>query len=323
MKLRQVVLALGIIGLFIVILLNRHQFVTFWHLLINIKLYYLIAVVIVQLFSYYLNALYYRSILRAFKYEIGLMRLFEGAMSSNFVNYIFPTAGMGGAVFLSQVLKPEVPRGQGFLTQIMRYVLSSIAVAMFIPVSILLLAATDHSDATVFEGVIVAAFLILTVGIIIYKLVRNEKLVRRLLNWLSHKFHFLKSIGSKSFADDFYSGFHEIFGNVRTMFVPYVWSVTYIVVEVFTMYLAFLALGRVVNPGIVLMGYIVANISSVFGGAIISVGAFEVSLTGILVALGQPFAFALSVTLIYRVLNMIIGLPPGFIYYRKYIKKTA
>ncbi len=323
MKLRQVILVIGIIGLFIVILLNRHQFVTFWHLLINIKLYYLIVVIAVQLFSYYLNALYYRSILRAFKYEIGLKRLFEGAMSANFVNYIFPTAGMGGAAFLSQVLKPEVPRGQGFLTQIMRYVLSSIAVAMFIPVAILLLAATDHSDATVFEGVTVAAFLILVVGIIIYNLVRNEKLVRRLLNWLSLKFKFLKNIGSKSFADDFYTGFHEIFGNVRTMLMPYIWSVMYIMEEVLTMYLAFLALGRVVNPGIVLMGYIVANIASFFGGAIISVGAFEVSLTGILVALGQPFAFALSVTLIYRVLNMIIGLPPGFIYYRKYLKKTA
>ena len=105
----------------------------------------------------------------------------------------------------------------------------------------------------------------------------------------------------------------------RKVLPSYGWSIVYIIVEVATFYLTFLAFGRTDNPGIVIMAYLFANIASIFGGVIFSVGVFEIGMTGTLVALGLPFVLALSATTVYRILNLIIGLPPGFYFYRKYL----
>jgi uncharacterized membrane protein YbhN (UPF0104 family) len=107
--------------------------------------------------------------------------------------------------------------------------------------------------------------------------------------------------------------------NKRRMLVPFAWSMVYIVIEVFTFYLTFLAFGRVENVGIVIMAYLFANIASTFGGVFFSTGTFELGMAGTLVALGTPVALAFSVTVVYRVLNLVISLPPGFFYYRKYL----
>ena len=106
------------------------------------------------------------------------------------------------------------------------------------------------------------------------------------------------------------------------MLRPFCWSIIYILVEMLTVYVAFLALGKLVNPGIVIMGYLLANIASTLGGTFFSTGVYELGMLGTFVAFQIPFALALSVTLVYRVLNLIIGLPPGFIYYRKYLKTS-
>jgi uncharacterized protein (TIRG00374 family) len=317
MKVKQVISLLGLVGLLLLIVLDRHQFESFWHLIRNIRLYILLLIILVHLFSYYLNALYYRSILRVFGYQVYVARLFQGALATNFVNYVFPSAGLGGAAFLSQALKPAVPRGEGFLTQIVRYALSSLATLLMVPVAIILLLVGQDNNKKVFIVTLVSSLVILVFGIVMVAVVAlREQWVRRVFKRISLKF---KKTYVERFADDFYRGFRIILNNLSDMLVPFGWSIAYIVAEVFTLYLAFLAFGKVVNPGLALMGYILANVASFFGGTIISLGAFELSLTGTLVALGQPLSLAISVTLVYRIMSLIVGLPPGFVFYRKFL----
>jgi uncharacterized membrane protein YbhN (UPF0104 family) len=85
------------------------------------------------------------------------------------------------------------------------------------------------------------------------------------------------------------------------------------------LYVAFLAFGITLNPGIVVMAYLFGNIVSIFGGAFFSTGTFEVGMAGTLVALGSPFVLAFSVTTVYRGLSLLTGLPLGFLYYQKYL----
>ena len=128
MKLRNILFLIGVLGLAVVLLLNRHQLESFWQLLKSLRWYIVILIILIQLASYFLNALYYRSILRVFNRQVDVERLFEGALAANFVNYIVPTMGLAGAGYLSQVLSPDVPRGEGVLAQLMRYALSGLAV---------------------------------------------------------------------------------------------------------------------------------------------------------------------------------------------------
>ena len=314
---------LGIVGLTIILLLNRHQFVSCWHLLKNLHWYIIVLIVIIQLASYWINALYYRSILRIYSYDVGLLRLFEGALATNFVNYIVPTVGLAGAGYLSQVLSPEVPRGEGVLTQLMRYAFSALAVLLMLPVGFILIFLSSNSSHTIVRATLLSALAILIFAICIVTLVQQESVLRRVTNWLvnSLKRIFPKFKGNpiKYFINEFYVGYRAMVHQKRRLLVPFAWSIIYIIIELLTFYMVFLAFGKLVNPGIAIMAYLFANIASIFGGVFFSTGIFELGMAGTLVTLGEPLALAVAVTTVYRVLNLIIGLPPGYYFYRQYL----
>lgn len=325
-KFRHFFSLLGLIGLSIVILINRHQFESFWHLLKNLRWYVLVIIFFIQVASYWVNALYYRSILKIFKYQIGLERLLEGALATNFVNYIAPTVGLAGAGFLSQVLSPDVPRGESVLTQLMRYALSALAVLVMMPVGFILIFISANSGRSIVKVTLASAVGIILLAVAIVSLVHRETALKRLVSWLIRNLRriyprFKGETAIHQFIDEFYVGYHRLANNKRRLIEPFVWSIIYIVIAISTFYLAFLAFGKVANLGIVIMAYLFANIASIFGGVFFSTGIFEVGMAGTLVALGIPFTLAFSVTVVYRVLNLLIGLPPGFYFYRKYLPK--
>lgn len=323
MKLRNILLVCGLLGLAIVVLLNSHQFESFWHLLKNLRWYIIALVVVIQIISYYVNALYYRSILSIFSHNVGIERLFEGALATNFVNYVLPSVGLAGAGYLSQVLSPEVPRGEGVLTQLMRYALSALAVLVMMPVGFGLIFLTRDAGHTIVRVTFASALAITVLAIIIVTLIQHESAFRKVANWLIHSLQHIRpkfdGTGIKHFIDEFYIGYHALIQQKQRMWTPFGWSMIYIIIEILTFYLAFLAFGKTINPGIVIMAYLFANIASIFGGVFFSTGIFELGMIGTLVALGLPFVLAFSVTTVYRVLNLLIGLPPGFYFYKKYL----
>ncbi|HEV2413105.1 MAG TPA: lysylphosphatidylglycerol synthase transmembrane domain-containing protein [Candidatus Saccharimonadales bacterium] len=325
MKLRihTTLLLLGLIGLAVIIALNTHQLNTFVHLLKGLRWYVIVAIIVVQVASYYINALYYQSILKVFGYSIQTGRLFQGALATNFVNYLVPSAGVAGAGFLSQVLYPDVPRGEGVLAQFLRYAFSSLAVLLMLPVGLTLIYFGSHTSPTIYRITIFSVAGILAAAILIITAIHHEQMMRRFIKLLERRlkrlFARFEKQAVEKFVNDFYAGYHAIIKRKRLMWTPFVWSMIYIVIEIFTFYLAFLAFGKTVGFGIAIMSYLLANIASLFGGAIFSTGVFELGMAGTLVALGQPLALAVSVTLVYRILNLLISLPPGFYFYKKYL----
>ncbi len=325
MRLRNILFLIGIIGLIVLLLLNHHQLTSFWQQLRHLKWYVLVIIILVQLSSYYINALYYQSILKVFKYKVPVRRLFEGALATNFVNYILPTLGLAGAGYLSQVLQPKVPRGESFLAQLMRYALSGLAVLTLMPLGFILIIFTDNKGPRVVKLAILGCAVVIGLTIGVIYLIEQEKLLRRFAEWimrrLKHVTHKAKISAADNFVDEFYLGYRAMTKNVLKALPSYAWSIVYILIEMATLYLTFLAFGKAPNPGIIIMAYLLANIASIFGGAVFSFGVFELSMTGTLVALGLSFPLALSATTVYRVMNLIIGLPPGFYYYKKYLPK--
>jgi uncharacterized protein (TIRG00374 family) len=328
---RQLFGVLGLAGLALVLWENRTSLDNFVPLLARLRWYVLATVVLVQLASYWLNGLYYRSILRIFRYDVHTGRLFAGALATNFVNYLLPSAGLAGAGFLSQVLAPKVPRGVSVLVQLMRYAFSALAVLLMMPVGFALIyAQSDKGGRSLLDATVASAIgiTILAVGLII--LVHHETRLRRIVRGTMHLLQrFFKSLDTakvekvNGFIDQFYLGYHAMIENKRRMLQPFGWSILYILVEIFTFYLAFLAFGKTVDPGTAVMAYLFANIVSIFGGVIISTGVFELGMAGTLIALGTPFALAVAVTTVYRVLNLLIGLPPGYVFYRYFLPRTS
>lgn len=317
----------GLIALAAAFISNRQQLETFARLFSHLRWYVFGLVAIIQVGSYVINALYYQSILYILGYTVELRRLFEGALATNFVNYVVPSAGLAGAGYLSQVLSPDVPRGKSVLAQFMRYGLTALAVLIMMPVGFLLIISGGGSGRTIVKITLLSAAAITVFSVALFIFIWQETAARRVIGWIliriegSRYKRFTPSI--RYFVDEFYAGFRVMVQKKKHLLIPLAWSLVYIVIEISTFYAAFLAFGKMPNPGVAIMAYLFANISSLVGGFLFSTGVFELGMIGTLVALGQPFALSFSVTTIYRVLNLLIGLPPGFVYYRRYLSRLS
>ncbi|HUC87538.1 MAG TPA: lysylphosphatidylglycerol synthase transmembrane domain-containing protein [Candidatus Binatia bacterium] len=323
MKLRNLFFLFGIFGLLLWIMLDHHELSSFWQELKNLRWYVLLAMALIQVAAFYVNAFYYRSILKVFGYKVGVQQLFEGALATNFVNYVLPTLGLAGAGYLSQVLHGKVPRGESFLAQLMRYALSGLAVLTLMPIGFVVIILTDHTASKIVNIALAASAIVIGLAIGVIVLIQKEAVLRRFAKWLiSHLRKLapkLKVEAADLFIDEFYTGYRTITKKKRKVVPSYAWSIVYIFIQIFAFYLVFLAFGKAINPGIVIMAYLLANIASIFGGVLFSFGVFELGMTGTLVALGLPLSLALSATTVYRVLNLVVGLPPGLFFYRKYL----
>jgi uncharacterized protein (TIRG00374 family) len=325
LSIKNVFTLLGFIGLSLIIIFNRHLLADSWHLVGQLHWYIIVVIIIVQLISYWLNAFYYRSILNVFNsYHISILRLFEAALATNYVNYMVPSAGAAGAGYLSQVLSPDVTRGESVLAQLMRSVFDALALLIMMPFGLFLIVISHQSRGPVIRESLISTSVVFIAAIFIFWFVYHESKLRKTLSKITRFIkHLYPNFGGEKaiiyFLNSFYKGYHSMFNKKKQMLVPFIWSVLYVAVELLTVYLVFLAFGKVINPGIVMTAYLIANIVSIFGGLLFSVGAFEVGMAGTFITLGIPSSLALSITVLYRAINLIISLPPGFYYYRKYL----
>jgi uncharacterized protein (TIRG00374 family) len=92
---------------------------------------------------------------------------------------------------------------------------------------------------------------------------------------------------------------------------------------VLAIYVVYGAFGHWVNIGAIILAYAVANFAgsiSVMPGGI---GIFEALMTAVLAAAGIPIRLSIPVTVMYRVLNTIIQVPPGYYFYRRALNQKT
>ena len=91
--------------------------------------------------------------------------------------------------------------------------------------------------------------------------------------------------------------------------------------EIATAYLAYIALGHLVNPGAVILAYAVASFAGLIAILPGGIGVYETLMIAVLASAGVPKALALSATLIYRIFCMLVFLPAGFVLYQLALRK--
>lgn len=324
MKLRQWLILLALGGVAVLVIINAGQFHSFLDLLSDLRWYAVVVIVILQLLSYLANAYYYREFFEVFGHKLSLKRLYQASIAVNFVNYILPTAGFAGTGYLTQATQPEIPRGQATLAQLVRQAFSALGTLLFLPLGFLLLFLGNDVAHLAVRVMLLLILGIIAVALAIVLAIDREQFLRKLIGRVRRiAVRFWKKLTAErvnQLVDEFYTSYHTLREDWKQMLGPFWWSVVYIGIEMLTLYASFAAFGHWVNPGIVIAAYTLANVISLIGGAIISLGVFEAGMVGTLVTLGSSFTLAVSVTVVYRVLNLVIALPPGLYYYRKFLK---
>lgn len=292
----------------------------------------LLLIPAVQTLSFYSNAKYYQSFLASFGYKLPTATLFRLALALNFVNQISPSAGLTGVTFFSYGLKGEVSAGKSTLVQYGRYVLTSVSFVFLLVFGLFTLYFGGGIDKIIVR--IVVALVLSTVVLASVFLGafsskdRFNKLVywvQRCIDWLSGLLRKGKPLLGKErvrkVLEEFHDGIDVLIRERRHLGRPFFYALMGNVMEVVTLYIVFIALGVWVNPGAVIISYAAASATAVVSIIPGDVGVYELTSVAVLSSTGVPVAVALTATLIYRVLNKTLFLPPGFYYYSKFIRK--
>jgi uncharacterized protein (TIRG00374 family) len=94
-------------------------------------------------------------------------------------------------------------------------------------------------------------------------------------------------------------------------------------VEIASIYVIYLAFGDAVNPGAIILSYIVASFAGIISVLPGGVGIYEGLMVAVMATAGISPGVSIPATVMYRVLTSVIQLPPGYYFYQKALDESG
>lgn len=309
---------------------TRKQVIEAFHNLAHVHAWLLVLMIPIQILDYDANAKLYQSMFRLLGEKLRYRSMYRLSLELNFVNTVFPSAGVSGFSYLSARLKPEgVSPAKTSLVQLMRFTLTFISFQVMLFFGLLLLAAGGKANRVTIlvSGVLATLVFIMTIGIIFIVGSRKRingfltavtKVLNRLIRVIRTKHPETINIErARQVFDELHENYMILKSNYGALKKPLIFALYSNLMEILTIYIVYLAFGRLINPGAVIIAYAVANFAGILSVLPGGVGIYEALMTGVLVSAGVPAGISLPVTVMYRVINMGLQLPPGYYYYYK------
>lgn len=309
----------------------RQQIVDSFENLWRINAWILLLLPIWQFINYYAYTQQARALFLTLGEKIRFRSLFRVMLELNFVNNVFPSGGVSGLSYFTLRMKDaQVSTAMSSLVYLLRFILVFISFQVLMFIGLVLLAIEGRANSfvlliggsvatLVLVGTLVIAYVIGSKARIRSFFVFVTKALNRLIHIVRRKNPETINIGRAEGAFvELHENYMKIKANFGSLKKPLFWSLVANISEVLTIYTVYVAFGQWVNPGAVILAYAVANFAGFISVLPGGVGVYEVLMTGVLTASGIPASLSLPVTVMYRILNMSIQLPPGwFFYYKK------
>ena len=331
MNKRRFFMLLGLVAFAIIVYANVDRVGEFSGYLHQARWYILLLIVVAQLVGYYCMARFYQLFLSIFGPRQPLKKFYSMSLAMNFVNQAFPSGGVSSLSYLAAQV-PEVPNGKITLTHFMRYLFTYISFTVILLVGFVILMLTGNVAAITSRFTLLVVLAIIAISIAGLTVLSNEAWLKGVLNWarvpinqfgrriLRRRHELVSEQQLSGFVGEFHEGYSIIRSGPQYWRKPLAYLFINNLTELATIYVVFLSFGQWVNPGIVIAGYALANVVSVLGVFTGGVGIFEATMIATFTALGVPLALATAVVIVYRVLNLAIFLPVGFVFYNKSLK---
>jgi uncharacterized protein (TIRG00374 family) len=322
------------VGLLILVFALRHQIADVIKNLGKINIFFLLLLIPLQVINYDAYARLYMRIFEILGTKVRYRALYRLSLELTFVNHILPSGGISGISYFSVRMRNEgVSATQATLAQIMKFMLLFISFQPLLVLALLLLALRGHANSFI---LILASSLItlLLVGTFIGIYIIESR--QRIKSFLTFGTKFLNwSIGlvrrkhpetiSIHRAQDAFIELHDNYmilkKNSSQLKMPFLYALIANITEIAAVYVVYIAFGELVNVGAVIMGYAVANFAGLISVLPAGIGIYEGLMTATLAATGIPASLSIPVTLMYRVLNMIIQIIPGYYFYQKSVRQ--
>jgi uncharacterized protein (TIRG00374 family) len=282
-----------------------------------------------------MQAKMYQNLFKIVGNKLKYKYLYKAALELNLVNHLFPSGGVTGISYFGVRLrnKDTISGGKATMIQIMKLGLTLLSFEVLLVVGLIILAifgkvsnltilvsgilSTLLVVATILFGYVVGSktrinnfFTFLTKGInlILYKLFRKKP-------------ESINILRAKKMFNDFHDNYRQLVGHYKELKSPFWYALMANATEILVIYVVYIAFGKFVNIGAIIIAYGVANFAGLVSVLPGGIGIYEALMTAVLATAGIPPNLSLPVTITYRVLNTIIQLPPGYYLYHKSLNK--
>ncbi len=321
-----------IVALVVLIFAVRHQLEDTVKNFSKVNVWVLLLLLPVEWLNYHAQAKMYDGLFRMVGNKLSYRFLFETSLELNFVNSVFPSGGVSGISYFGMRMRNErekITGGRATLVQIVKLALLFLSFEILLIIGLICLAVSGGVNNFV---ILVAGSLstLLVVGTFAFvMIIGHERRIQATFTFLTQAANRLIHIvrpknpetismaRAREAVDELHRNYKLIEQGYRELRGPFWWAFIANVAEVAAVYVVYIAFGQWVNPGSVILAYSIANFAGLVSVLPGGVGIYEALMTGVLVATGIPAAISLPVTVMYRVLNMLIQLPPGYYFYHR------
>ncbi len=324
-----------IAALILLVVISWDQIISAFDELDRLNLWALGLMVPLQFANYFAIAKFYRNFFVAQGEQIRLRELYKIALELNFVNHVFPSGGVSGFSYLSLRLKQSgVSTAKSTLAQILRFALTFLSFLILLVFGLIALSFSHSAGGFVIlvtSGIIFATIFGTGVGVFI---ISKPSRIKAFVSWLPKAVNYVAKLFKRDKAtslinigkvENTLEDLHDDYVVLRRD-MPLVknllnWALLINITEVLTIYMVYVAFGELINPGALIIAYAVANFAGLIAVLPGGVGIYEGLMTATLAGAGVPKALALSATVIYRVLSMVISLPIGYFFYHRALRQ--
>jgi uncharacterized protein (TIRG00374 family) len=320
-------------ALAILIYAVRKDIVDSFHNLEHVHAWLLLLILPVEFLNYHAQARMYQRLFLIVGNKLRYWHLFKTSLELNFVNHVFPSGGVTGLSYFTLRLREgeELSAGKVTFIHVMKIGLYLLAFEALLVFGVLALAVKGHANNFV---MLVAGSLatLLIVGTLAFIYIINSrtrinsfftgltKALNRAIRVIRPSYPETINISkTKKLFNDFHDSYQLIKENRSQLKAPFWYALIADTTEVLVVYIVYLSFGELVNVGAVILAYGIANFAGLISVLPGGVGIYEALMTAVLAATGIPPGVSLPVTVMYRIVNTLIQIPPGYYFYHKAI----
>jgi uncharacterized protein (TIRG00374 family) len=322
-------------ALIIVIFATRHQLAETIRNLEHARAWILLLMIPIEVLNYHAQARLYQRLFAIVGNRLPYGFLFKASLELNFVNHVFPTGGVTGLSYFTLRLRKgnELSGAKATLVHVMKialYVLSFELVLIFGLFSLAIMGRVNNLVILVASSL--ATLLLVGTAGAAY-IVGSKRRISGFFTWLTKGLNRLIHVVRPGYPetinidrarrvfDDFHDNYQVMKGHYRELKAPFWYALLADVTEVMALYIVYIAYGKFVNLGAVIMAYAIANFAGLISVMPGGVGVYEGLMTAVLASTGIPPAVSLPVTITYRVVNTLIQIPPGYYLYQRALRQ--
>lgn len=321
--------ALGVLVYFI-----RDQLVETLQNLRKVNGWWLLSLIPLQLLNYHAQSKLYLNLFEIVGNKLSYGHVYRAAVELNFVNHVFPSGGVSGISYFGVRMKEgeRISAAKATLVQVMKVGLVILSFEVLLIAGLFFLAVVGKANGLMlFTAGALSMMMIFGTLAFMYLIGSQRRInsfflaltkgLNKLIQLIRPKYPETINVESAhKVFDDLHGNYMQFRSRYKELRAPFWWAVLANVTEVACLYAVYIAFNEWVNVGAVILAYAVANFAGFVSVLPGGVGIYEALMTAVLSAGGVPAALSLPVTVMYRVLNTLIQVPPGYYLYHKTLK---